>query len=103
MGLTRDFYLPVCLFFRVILILPPLLGVETPLGLDALLGLDAPLGLDALLDATTRRNKQPPETEDTIMDSGATYLSLLVRLNTVLNLLGRFLTQSTASNPVTGL
>jgi hypothetical protein len=121
-SLTRDFYLPVCLFFRVILMLPPLgvalneaFGVETPLGLDALLDLDiplgldeslgveAPLGLDALREMLARRNKQNREMEDTFMESGSTYLILLVRLNNRLNRLGRFLEHSTASKLVSGL
>jgi hypothetical protein len=79
------------------------LGLEVPLGLDVPLGLEVPSGLD--LDAlwVTRRNKQPREMEDTVMDSGSTYLSVWVRLNHVLNLLGRFLELSTASNFVAGL
>jgi hypothetical protein len=125
--LFRAFYLPVCFFFRVILMLPPLnealgvevpvyarlvalLGLDAPLGLDALFGLDAPfgldaapLGLDALRGIVTRRNKQNREMEDTVIDPGSTYLTLLVRLNNLLNLLGRFLEHSTASKLVTGL
>jgi hypothetical protein len=120
--LFRAFYLPVCFFFRVILMLPPLneaLGVEelvyarlvalfglAPLGLAPLglapLGL-APLGLDAPRGIVTRRNKQNREMEDTVIDSGSTYLTLLVRLNNLLNLLGRFLEHSTASKLVAGL
>jgi hypothetical protein len=87
------------------------LGLELGLGLDALLGLGLDLGLglalglgldlDALLE--TRRNKQKRPIEDTFIAWGSTYLILLVRLNSVLNRLGRFLTQSIASRLVSGL
>ena len=77
------------------------------MGLLGLLGLDVPLGLFGLafLDALfgTRRKPQYREMEDTVMKLGSTYLTLLVRLNNMLTLLGRFLTQSTATKFVTGL
>jgi hypothetical protein len=63
--------------------------------------MDLPLGLDALLE--TRRNKQKRPIEETVIASGSTYLILLVRLNSVLNRLGRILTQSIASRLVSGL
>ena len=83
------------------------MGLDVPLGLEVPLGLDVPLGLFGLafLDALfgTRRNQQSREMEDTVMDSGSTYLSLWVRLNKRLTLLGRFLELSTASKFVAGL
>jgi hypothetical protein len=77
------------------------LGVA-PFGLDLDLGV-APFGLALDLESPTRRNKQNREMDDTIMLDGSTYLILLVRLNIVLSLLGRFLIQSIASKLVSGL
>lgn len=79
------------------------LDVDLALGLDMALGLDVDrdLGLDALLE--TRRNKQKRPIEETVIACGSTYLILLVRLNSVLNRLGRFLAQSIASRLVSGL
>jgi hypothetical protein len=51
----------------------------------------------------TRRNKQNRETEETVINSGSTYLILFVRLNNALIRLGRFLTHSIASKLVSGL
>lgn len=90
--------------------LPPLdddviLGLELDLDLGLELDLDLGLGLEpsARLVAPTRRNTQKREIDETIIELGSTYLILLVRLNNVLNLLGRFLTQSIASKLVSGL
>ena len=79
------------------------LDVDMALGLGLALGLDVDrdLGLDALLE--TRRNKQKRPIEETVIARGSTYLILLVRLNSVLNRLGRFLAQSIASRLVSGL
>ena len=92
------------------LFLPPLglalaRGVA-PLGLALARGV-APLGLRPGLalarGVPTRRNKQLIETEDTVMCDGSTYLILLVRLNNVLNRLGRFLAESIATKLVSGV
>jgi hypothetical protein len=79
------------------------LGLALGLDVDLALGLDVDrdLGLDALLE--TRRNKQKRPIEETVIACGSTYLILLVRLNSVLNRLGRFLAQSIASRLVSGL
>jgi hypothetical protein len=81
------------------------LDVDLALGLDVDLALgldvDRDLGLDALLE--TRRNKQKRPIEETVIACGSTYLILLVRLNSLLNRLGRFLAQSIASRLVSGL
>ena len=71
------------------------------LDVDLALGLGLALGLDALLE--TRRNKQKRPIEETVILLGSTYLTLLVRLNSVLNRFGRFLAQSIASRLVSGL
>ena len=71
------------------------------LDVDLVLGLGLALGLDALLE--TRRNKQKRPIEETVILLGSTYLTLLVRLNSVLNRFGRFLAQSIASRLVSGL
>jgi hypothetical protein len=77
------------------------LGLALGLDVDLVLGLGLALGLDALLE--TRRNKQKRPIEETVILLGSTYLTLLVRLNSVLNRFGRFLAQSIASRLVSGL
>jgi hypothetical protein len=53
------------------------------LDVDLVLGLGLALGLDALLE--TRRNLQKRPIEETVNLLGSTYLTLLVRLNSVLD------------------
>jgi len=107
--------LRVCLLFRVVLFFPPL-DFECILAAAAELPLDffdessksnkstfmLALGL-ALAERLTRRSVQEREIDEIVMELGSTYLILVVRLNKVLNRLGRFLTESIASKLVSGL